>query len=133
MMNKILVMCFIAIMLIFGSCSNKGNEKQKYEPQFSFFNEPKDIDFLDSFECYEVFQTYKDKYGLAEGLMYGPELVLLETEGCYDGLEVCSDEDKTIFKAIGTFKYMSNDSVIRTIPIVKLFSTTNNKVVSNGI
>lgn len=121
-MKKILLMCLIALGMVFISCNNKQLETtEEIEPKtenyvnpFNRFDEPKDFD---GHSFYEVFQTLHEYEGLASCV--GDIVYIVNDEPIYDGLRI--EETKTKkFKLVGTYTYYTVEDKRKVVPVIML-------------
>lgn len=118
---------FIAALMLMVSCNTRyanqqtqQQDEQTVEITTPFnFSEPQEIECSD---CYTIFQTIGEDYGLARSFIKSPTLVLLVTNSmCYDEMQIC-ENDSTKFMMIGTYEYQSIDSLHRKIPVLRLYN-----------
>lgn len=121
-MKKILLMCLIALGMMFISCNNKQLETieepetkiETFNSPFNVFDEPKDFD---GHSFYEVFQTLGEYEGLANCI--GDIVYIVYNEPIYDGLRI--EETKTKkFKLIGTYTYYTIEDKRKVVPVIML-------------
>lgn len=122
-MKKILLMCLIALGIMFISCNNTQLQPlEETEPEsetvinspFNVFDEPKDFN---GHSFYEVFQTIGEYEGLANCL--GDIVYIVYNEPIYDGLRI--EETKTKkFKLVGTYTYYTVEDKRKVVPVIML-------------
>lgn len=74
-------------------------------------------------QCFEVFQVVDEGFALANGCGRGLvvyALVVEEGKYYYDEEVVRVPKNKTV-RQVGIYKYLTKDSRIKTVPIVKMF------------
>lgn len=127
-MKKILIMCLIALGMMFTSCNNSETNyddlitEEIYSP-YNMFDSIIDLDVnrgrdgKGHVSC-EIFQTLHEKEGLAKMWSYDVVYVVSETP-IFDGMDITETDTKR-FKIIGTYTYYTLEDKRKVVPVIML-------------